>query len=606
VIGSVSGQPNPKSRYPLAQPGVARVMGALAAARRELAAQWLALPEADAQRHYAERLGHLHRTINGTGLRDALQSDEDRAFLAELKTALAGENPRQPGAGKLLAAMLFLYPHELPQAFEVEAVPAWLQRDYVAYMLNGPAMFREPAEADAYCDYAACWTKYLHDKILANAGNELWRSIGLNFTQNSWFIPLYSSTRNLRDLYRQRAAIIETSLRSLGAPVDHKFGPRPKRNRLRLGILVANCEPQSETYATMPVYRDIDRSKFEVILFALRRTNSRLEQFCARHADQFVALPPDLGARLQALRAADLDLLLIGTNTTGMTNDAAALAAHRLARVQVASVCSCVTTGMRNVDYYLSGRLSEPPEAQAHYTEKLVMMDGPAHCYDFDGEPPAAPTEPMNRAALGIPGDAIVFASGANFYKIVPEVEAAWMRVLAAVPNARLLLFPFNPNWSSYPVDAFLERLSAAAARHDVDADRLIVLRTAPHKADVLERLRLADVYLDSFPFSGATSLLDPFELALPTVVMDGGSFRALVGPALLRELAMDELIVKDANGYVALAVRLATDGNFRHAVRGRLAAKMKAAPKFLDTKWYGREVELALARMWRESGYGG
>src|SRR5262249_57105976 len=140
--------------------------------------------------------------------------------------------------------------------------------------------------------------------------------------------------------------------------------------------------------------------------------------------------------------------IFLGTNTTAVTNDITLLALHRLARIQVAGVCSCTATGMRNVDYYLSGRLSEPSDAQAHYTERLLMVDGPAHCYDFAGEAASAPTQPLSRQDLGIPDDAVVFVSGANFYKILPELDEIWMRILAAVPASRLLLYPFNPNWS--------------------------------------------------------------------------------------------------------------------------------------------------------------
>ncbi|HZL40132.1 MAG TPA: hypothetical protein VFC45_07605 [Pseudolabrys sp.] len=584
-----------------------KVTDALAVARREMAAQWLAMPTADIAHHYAERFGHLHRQISGSGLRDGVPSDADRAFIAGLKTALSSDTPRQVSLGKLLAAMLLLFPHELPQRYELDALPAWLLADYMAFSLTGPTMFREVGEADAYCDYAARWTGYLHDKVLANIGNEFWRNIGLFFTQNANFIPLYFNTRNVRELYQQRAAIMEATLRAVGAQLDHKFGTRPQRDRIRVGILADHYAPQTETFATLPVYHHLDRKKFEVRLFALRLTNHRLEQFCARQADQFAVLPAGVGPRLQMLRAADLDLILIGTNTTAVTNDTAVLALHRLARVQVASVCSCTTTGMRNVDYYLSGRLSEPQVAQAHYIEKLVVVDGPAHCYDFGDELPPASTETMNRAALGIGGEAIVFVSGANFYKILPELEEAWMLILAAVPESRLVLYPFNVNWSNaYPVDAFLERLNAAMARHGLEPGRLLVLRAAPNRADVLGRLRLGDVYLDSFPFGGATSLLDPLELGLPAVVMEGEPFRARVGSALLRDMELEELIAKDRDGYVAAAVKLASDKDFRIRMREKIAGRMKAVPKFLDSKWFGEQAGLAFERMWKKSGHGG
>jgi predicted O-linked N-acetylglucosamine transferase (SPINDLY family) len=585
---------------------VARVMSSLAATRRELATQWIALPAADVERHYADRLGQVHRLINSSGLRGTMPDATDRAFISDLRASLALGGPRQLSPGNLLAAMLFLYPHELPHLYELAAVPQWLMQDYVFYTLAIPPMFREIGEAAAYCEFAGRWTSYVQGMVAANIHTEFWRNVGALFTQTANFIPLYFNTANVRDTYRKRAAIMEATLSALNNPVDFVFGPRPDRMRLRLGILAAHFSPQTETYATLPVYRHLDRTKFEVILFSPAQSNHPLERYCAQHADRFVALPGQLGQRVQTIRAADLDLIFLGTNTTAVTNDITLLALHRLARVQIAGVCSCTTTGMRNIDYYLSGRLSEPPDAQSHYTEKLQMVDGPAHCYDFTGEAPSAPTQTLTRQGLGIPDDAIVFVSGANFYKILPELDDIWMRVLSAVPGSRLVLYPFNPNWNdAYPVGPFMERLSAAASRHDIDLCRLIVFSPAPNKADILERLRLGDVYLDSFPFSGATSLLDPFAAGLPTVVKDGTSFRTLVAPALIRTLALDELIALDDDAYVALAVKLAGDAALRNDISGRIRARMGNVPKFLDSKWYGQQAGAAFEQMWKESAGG-
>lgn len=585
---------------------VAKVTGSLAATRRELATQWAALPAADVERHYAGYLGQVHRLIQGSELRDALPDVVDRAFIRDLKAALALDDPRRTNPGKLLAATLFLYPHELPHCYELTAVPHWLADDYVFYMFSIPKMFREVGEAAAYFDFSARWTTYMRDMVAANIHTELGRNVGALFTKSAIFIPLYFNTANLRDIYSKRATVMQSTLSALNSPLDHVFGPRPDRQRLRLGILAAHFTPQTETYATLPVYRHLDRSKFEVILFSLQQINHPLERYCAQYADRFVALPAQLGAQVQTVRAADLDLIFVGTNTTAGGSDLTLLALHRLARVQVAGVCSCTTTGMRNFDFYLSGRLSEPPDAQAHYTERLMMVDGPAHCYDFSGEASSSPTQTVTRADLGIPNDAVVFISGANFYKILPELDDIWMRILSAVPQSRLVLYPFNPNWSgSYPVPTFMERLSAVAARHHVDPGRLVVFNATPNRADIYERLKLGDIYLDSFPFSGATSLLDPFKMELPTVVMDGTSFRTLVAPALLRTMELDELIAGDSEAYVALAVKLAGDAGLRNDLRGRIRAKMDCVPKFLDGRWYGAQAGAAFEQMWKESAGG-
>jgi predicted O-linked N-acetylglucosamine transferase (SPINDLY family) len=114
-------------------------------------------------------------------------------------------------------------------------------------------------------------------------------------------------------------------------------------------------------------------------------------------------------------------------------------------------------------------------------------------------------------------------------------------------------------------------------------------------------RLRLADVYLDSFPFSGATSLLDPLDAGLPVVTMDGTTFRALVGPALLRSIGLEELIAPDPQSYVGLACSLGRDGAGRTHLCERIRKAMQSQPKFYDARWYAGQVAGILSAIWKE-----
>lgn len=576
------------------------VLNSLSALRRDIANAWMQMRAEDVPQHFAGRGGQIHRLVYRSGiLQDpALPADAD--FIRALRARLSERT--DPGAGVLLAAMLFLAPHEFPRNVEIPAVPAWLAADYVDHMLASPPMFRYAGEAAMYRDFMSHCVAHLRDVVAADPYGEGGYRLARQFRQSARFHPLYFNTGNVRDIFRARAEILEMSLDANDHALDWTFAPRPARRRLKLGVLAFNFSAHAETFATLPLYRHLDRSRFEVILFALRRKSTAMEQFCAQHADGFVHLPSDLAAQARALREADLDLLYLVTNVTGTTHELTALALHRLARVQVAGVCSCVTTGMRNVDCYLSGRLSEPADAQSHYTEKLYMIDGPAHCYDFG--PPAAAAAPqrLRREDFGIPRDAIVFASGANFYKILPELDDVWLRILASVPDSRLVLYPFNPQWDNeYPVGAFMARLAAALRRHDIDPRRLLVFNTAPDRDAVAQRLGLADLYLDSFPFSGATSLLDPLLAGLPTVVMNGASFRSLVGPAILHSLGLGELVAHDADAYISIALRLAANRERRKALGGRIESAMRDMPQILDGRGYAARVGLALEEMWRD-----
>lgn len=583
----------------------AHVHAALASVRRELAALWLQLPGGELEAMYVHCFGELQRTLRNGDLRSLPPEKADRELVSGVVVSLQQADSSRPDLARLLVAMLYLEPHELPHVVDFARLPPWLLDDYAEFMTAPPQLFRYSGEAEAYGRHMQRWVAYLHAGILGNPKSELWNKVGNYVVQRLSLISIYFNQLNLRDVYRQRAQIFESVLKSSGHVIDWVFPPRASRPKIRLGILAAHYAPQTETFATLPIYEHLDRGLFEIVLLTTGVTNTALERFCATQADHFVQLPEGLPNQVQTIRNADLDIVLIATNVTAVTNAITVLAIHRLARVQVALVPSCTTSGMANMDYYLSGRLSEPAQgAQDHYTERLHVVDGPAHCYDFATERSPVPTQQFSREALGIPADAVVFISGANFYKIIPEVQDVWIKILAATPCSRLILYPFNPNWSdSYPVERFLLRFRAAAAAHGVSDDRLIVFAPAPNRADVLARLKLADIYLDSFPFSGATSLLDPFEAGLPPITMDGTSFRALVGPALLRTMELEELVAADPAQYLEIACRLATESECRARLCERVQAAMRAVPKFFDTRWYGGEVTKILTAMWDEKG---
>jgi protein O-GlcNAc transferase len=187
---------------------------------------------------------------------------------------------------------------------------------------------------------------------------------------------------------------------------------------------------------------------------------------------------------------------------------------------------------------------------------------------------------------LGIPDDAVVFASAANYYKIIPEMQQAWAKLLAAVPNSRLLVHPFNPNWSSsYPIKRFCAEFDRVLAEHGVSSDRLIVSTAKfASRTDVRELLSVADVYLDTFPFGGVNSLVDPLEAGVPTVVWEGSTFRSRMGAALLRAMDLPDLIATNPADYVEKVLKIATDRERRAALSDQIKLAMDRIPIFLDT----------------------
>ncbi len=556
----------------------------------QIAKQLLVLPDSQLTNWYQGLTGQTYKILLNSGIDYTKLTEEDRHFVTHLTQGLE----QQQSIQALLAAMLYYRADELPLPHDLDWIPNWLQSDYLQFLFSAPTNFHSLTEADRYCHYIQQWIDYLHESILTHSGEPFWKNIANKFAQVANFIPIYFNEDNLKSIYEKRAAIISLSLKNNGHEVDYQFDERPaNRKKIRLGILAAHFTPSAETFAALPAYEYLSR-EFEVVLYSLQQTNHPLEQYCQSSANFFVTLPECLAEQVNTIRSDDLDILFFATNITAVTNQMCLLASHRLARIQITSGGSVVTTGMKNMDYFISGTFSDPSQtAQAQYQEELIQLPGAAHCFSY-GDFEEKSSLKIDRQDLGIVDDAVVFTSGANFYKIIPELIHTWAKIIAAVPNSVLMLFPFGPNWSSnYPKATFEQHLHQIFAEYGVSPDRVIALdpQPVPNREDLKEYYKLADVYLDSYPFAGTTSLIEPLQVSLPVIARQGNSFRSSMGAAMIRSLEITELVADSEESYIQLAVALGNNSELRQQKSAEVKAKMADNPSFLDSKGYGAKI---------------
>jgi predicted O-linked N-acetylglucosamine transferase (SPINDLY family) len=534
--------------------------------------------------------GRIFRALRNSGLVAEPPMEKSRAQVGVLDEALS--TPSKDGTfdyRPVLARMICAPAHRRSLTVALEKIPAWFHNDYLAHVLHAPAVFVYEGEAEEYHDHMLAWARAIF-LLTRSAPNDATTLTAVTyFATKASYIPLYFSNRNTREVAEKRAKIMEFFIVKNGATIDFKAPRRPKdRKKIKVGYLSAHFGPQTETHVTLPTLQ-LDRQKFEIGLFALHANLGPVEDRCRSFADSFTSLPSNLHQQVKTIRDAALDVVIIGTNVTAVTNQISLIALHRLAPLQLASYCSPVSTGMRHIDGYLTGTLNVYPGLQEHFTEKLHFCEGPPGCLDYTVESPGS-GKTFDRASLGLADDDVVFVNAAACFKILPEMQETWAKILAAVPKSRLLLLPFNPNWSNaFPLKQFERTLTEACARHSVDRERFILAGSLPSRADVKALERVADVYLDTSPFSGSISVIDPLELGLPLVVQEGATHRSRMASALLREIGLPELITADEAAYVALAVKLGTEVAYRQKISAEILERMAGQPKFINPRAYGQ-----------------
>lgn len=283
-------------------------------------------------------------------------------------------------------------------------------------------------------------------------------------------------------------------------------------------------------------------------------------------------------ARVRAMRSANCALALPVSNTVYGANGYLYDLAARVATRQAAFYTSPLTTGIPAMDYWISGRDSEGPHAASHFSEKLILIDG--SIIKFRGVKPPELRRRDTAALRARLGPGPIFVAGGSLYKFSPEQVALWGCLLRARPEARLLLYPFNPNWGAF---YSLEAMAGAMRRADPEfpAERLIVLGPRRRFGDIASLIAACDVYLDTWPHSGGFSTADGLIAGLPVVSWEGEWQRARQGGDVLRQMGLGTYVAKSAQDAIVIALSLIDDPACYAAARRQFEAGLQAHSLF-------------------------
>ncbi|HTY69690.1 MAG TPA: tetratricopeptide repeat protein [Alphaproteobacteria bacterium] len=312
--------------------------------------------------------------------------------------------------------------------------------------------------------------------------------------------------------------------------------------------------------------REMDRSRFKLHGYStsLRRDPETSRAKAA--FDVFVETAHSFEALAGTIRAHQLHVLLYPE--IGMDQATARLAALRLAPIQAASWGHPETSGLPTIDYFLSSDLMEPQGAEAFYTERLVRLPHLSIHYAPPDVTPAAP----DLAGLGVRPAAVKYLCCQSLYKYLPRNDDVFPKIAAGVPDAQFL---FIRHHAAPEVTALTQRrLAAAFAAHGLDAARHVVFVPSLDGSHYAGLNAASDVYLDSLEWSGGNTTLEALTAGLPIVTLPGRLMRGRHTAAILAMLGLEQTIARDKDDYVALAIRLGREVEWRKTLALEVARR--------------------------------
>ncbi len=370
----------------------------------------------------------------------------------------------------------------------------------------------------------------------------------------------------------------ETLRGKLGSFVDRK---------IRVGYLSADYHAHATAWLIAEWLESHDRKRFEVFGYSygpdddspIRR---RLMNAFDTNLDLRTASHRSAACQIRNDR---IDILV---DLKGYTQFARPeIMAYRPAPIQINYLGYPGTMGADFIDFILADEFVVPRDQENAFSEKVLRVPG---CYQANDRTVSI-GEATTRAVNGLPDAAFVFCCFNSPYKITPTVFDVWMRLLEAVPDAVLWLLAGHP-----VAEANLRR---EADRRGIEPNRLVFAQRASHDRH-LSRLRLADLFLDTFPVTAHTTASDALRVGLPLITLSGQAMVSRVAGSLLHSVGSSSLIAANLNEYESIAMGLARDRIRLAELKKQLAADAAVSPTF-SGQAFADKVSFVYESLFRE-----
>jgi predicted O-linked N-acetylglucosamine transferase (SPINDLY family) len=364
--------------------------------------------------------------------------------------------------------------------------------------------------------------------------------------------------------------------------------PYPIHEKLRIAYISADFKNHPVAHLTAELYDLHNRDQFEIYAFSIGpNSQDEMRQRLEVSIDNFhdVQVFSDEEVALFA-RVLQIDIVVDLTGHTTLSRPG--IFAFRAAPIQVNYLGYPGTFGADYMDYIIADSVLIPEDKQSHYVEKVVYMP---NSYMVTNSQVKLPNNIFTREILGLPATGFVFCCFNQSYKILPDVFSCWMRILNQVDGSVL--------WLAHSNATAIKNLKAEAVKQGVQEHRLIFSERMPSIEEHLNRIQLADLFLDTLPFNAHTTASDALRMGLPVLTRMGESFASRVAASLLNAVNLPELVAANSADYEALAIELATQPDKLAAIKTKLLTNLPTAPLY-NTPLFTQHLESAYKMMYQ------
>lgn len=364
--------------------------------------------------------------------------------------------------------------------------------------------------------------------------------------------------------------------------------PATGKPRLRVAFMSPDLREHPVAAFLRPLIQHWPSARFELAFYSEVKAPDAATGWFKERAEAWCDSIGMTDAQLaQRIRADGVDILIdLCGHTAG---NRLLVMPFRAAPVQATWLGYFDTTGMKSVDYVIADVVCVQPGEEGRFSETVVKLPHDFVCYSAPSAAPDIGPLPFDRTGR------FTFGSQNQLVKLTPAVIALWARIVAQVPDSRLLLAG-----KAFNDDSTQERFRQAFEAAGLERSRL-VLKPGTNQLGVLATYNEIDLALDPFPCAGGTTTCEALYMGVPVVSLYGERFAGRHSAAHLQSAGLPQFVARDEAAYAALAQRLASDPTPLRELRARMRAWLPSTP-LMDGASFAGYFEAALVQMWRRT----
>lgn len=404
------------------------------------------------------------------------------------------------------------------------------------------------------------------EQKLVECSNALFSANAIDGVSAEYMQPLYA-------LYRSLLA-------------DLAIVPYPasywQHEKIRIGYLSADLWNHAVGQFVHPLFCQYDKERFSVYGYSLVQHPDGVTAVLRQGCDTWREVLGCSWAEIaRQIRADEIDVLVDLAGHSA--ENALPVFAYRPAPVQISGIGYFNSTGMQEMQGFLSDGYCSPEDRSPYFTEKLLRLPHSHFCYQPFAKFPEVGQPPCLDKGY------VTFGCFNNFAKVTDSMLLLWKEILQRLPDSNLLL--------KHSLLGTADGLAYTRQRFERLGMPLERIEFRGLSKDYLEQYQDMDIALDTSPYTGGLTTCEALYMGVPVVTIKGNRHGARFGYSFLSNLGLQELAAHDGKSYVDIAVTLAEDTELLVLLRQKLRPMMQASP-LMDSDAYMRGLEALYQRM--------